>query len=68
MLFDTCRDDGIDRVLGLELGGDDYITRTVDVHVAQLALVGGLASRRGATAEAGRAPEGGAAFTVRVPA
>ena len=67
MLFDTCRDDGIDRVLGLELGGDDYITRTVDVHVAQLALVGGLASRHGVTAEA-RAPEGGAAFTIRLPA
>jgi hypothetical protein len=40
----------------------------VDVHVAQLALVGGLASRRGVTAEAGRAPEGGAAFTIRLPA
>ena len=33
-----------------------------------LALVGGLASRLGATAEAGRAPEGGAAFTIRLPA
>jgi two-component system OmpR family sensor kinase len=33
-----------------------------------LALVGGLASRLGGSAEAGRAPEGGARFTVRLPA
>jgi two-component system OmpR family sensor kinase len=33
-----------------------------------LALVGALVSRLGGTAEAGRAPEGGACFTVRLPA
>jgi two-component system OmpR family response regulator len=27
VLFVTCRDDEVDRVLGLELGGDDYITK-----------------------------------------
>jgi len=32
-----------------------------------LALVHGLATRLGGTAEAGRAPEGGACFTVRLP-
>jgi two-component system OmpR family sensor kinase len=32
-----------------------------------LALVGALVSRLGGTAEAGRAPEGGACFTVRLP-
>lgn len=32
-----------------------------------LALVGTLVSRLGGTAEAGRAPEGGACFTVRLP-
>jgi two-component system, OmpR family, sensor kinase len=32
-----------------------------------LALVAGLTSRLGGTADAGRAPEGGAAFTVRLP-
>jgi two-component system OmpR family sensor kinase len=32
-----------------------------------LALVAGLAGRLGGTAEAGRAPEGGACFTVRLP-
>ena len=33
-----------------------------------LALVGRLAARMGGSAEAGRAPEGGACFTVRLPA
>ena len=33
-----------------------------------LALVGALVRRLGGTAEAGRAPEGGACFTVRLPA
>lgn len=33
-----------------------------------LALVGTLVARLGGTAEAGRAPEGGASFTVRLPA
>jgi two-component system OmpR family sensor kinase len=33
-----------------------------------LALVGALVARLGGTAEAGRAPEGGACFTVRLPA
>lgn len=33
-----------------------------------LALVAGLAGRLGGTAEAGRAPEGGASFTVQLPA
>jgi two-component system sensor histidine kinase BaeS len=33
-----------------------------------LAIVAGLVSRLGATIEAGRAPEGGARFTVRLPA
>ena len=32
-----------------------------------LALVAGLVSRLGGTAQAGRAPEGGACFTVRLP-
>ena len=32
-----------------------------------LALVHGLTTRLGGTAEAGRAPEGGASFTVRLP-
>ena len=32
-----------------------------------LALVGALVARLGGTAEAGRAPEGGASFTVRLP-
>jgi two-component system sensor histidine kinase BaeS len=32
-----------------------------------LALVHGLATRLGGTAEAGRAPEGGACFTIRIP-
>ena len=32
-----------------------------------LALVAGLAARLGGTAEAGRAPEGGACFSVRLP-
>ena len=32
-----------------------------------LALVYGLATRLGGTAQAGRAPEGGACFTVRIP-
>ena len=27
VLFCTARDDEIDRVLGLEMGGDDYITK-----------------------------------------
>jgi two-component system, OmpR family, sensor kinase len=33
-----------------------------------LAIVAGLVSRLGGTIEAGRAPEGGARFTVRLPA
>ena len=41
-------------------------TRRVGTGIG-LALVGGLAARLGGTAEAGRAPEGGAAFTIRLP-
>lgn len=33
-----------------------------------LALIAGLAARLGATAQAGHAPEGGARFTIRIPA
>ena len=37
VIFLTSRDDEIDRVVGLELGGDDYVTKPVDRrHLAEV--------------------------------
>lgn len=48
ILFVTARDDEIDRVLGLELGGDDYVTKPFSPREVVARVTGVLRRARGA--------------------
>ena len=50
ILFLTARDDEVDRILGLELGGDDYVTKPFSPREL-VARVRAILKRTGATAE-----------------
>ncbi len=51
ILFVTARDDEVDRVLGLELGGDDYVTKPFSPREVVARLTGVLRRVRGTTSE-----------------
>ncbi len=57
VLFCTARDDEIDRVLGLEMGGDDYITKPFSPREV-------VARVKVAIRHSAGAPDGGRAITV----
>jgi DNA-binding response OmpR family regulator len=58
VLFVTARDDEVDRVLGLELGADDYVTKPFSPREL-VARVKAVLRRHGGPAEGPVAPDGG---------
>jgi DNA-binding response OmpR family regulator len=59
VLFVTARDDEVDRVLGLELGADDYVTKPFSPREL-VARVKAVLRRHGGSAEGPTSPDGGA--------
>ena len=63
MLFVTARDDEVDRILGLELGADDYVTKPFSPARAGRPGEGGAAPHAGrAGRRAGRCGSGAVAL------